>query len=257
MPVETGIAPTASRLRPRTPWIWMYHSVDDATCDPYGITVEPDRLEHQMNWLRRRGLRGVGVAELLRALATGQGDDLVGLTFDDGYADFAAHALPVLRHHGFTATVFVLAHRLDGTNTWDPLGPRKRLLCGDGVRSVAAAGMEIGSHGLRHTDLTQLSPADLRSEVLDSRTILSRVTNQPLQGFCYPYGRLNERTVQAVSLAGYEYACAISPDPPHGLLALPRIHISQADRSWRLHVKHLLHHAPRCIGTSRPAGPDQ
>ncbi|MDI3388472.1 polysaccharide deacetylase family protein [Streptomyces sp. B-S-A8] len=257
MPVETGAAPAATPLRSPAPWIWMYHSVDDATCDPYGITVEPARLEQQMGWLRRRGLRGVGVAELLRAHAAGRGHNMVGLTFDDGYADFVAHALPVLRHHGFTATVFVLASRLDGVNAWDPLGPRKRLLCADGVRAVVGAGMEVGSHGLRHRDLTRLPPADLRSEVSESRDVLTRVTNQPLRGFCYPYGRLDEQTVRAAREAGYQYACAISPGPLLGLLALPRVHISQADRAWRLHIKHLMHQAPRCFSTIRPTPSDQ
>lgn len=257
MPVETGTAPVAALLRSRTPWIWMYHSVDDTTCDPYGITVEPARLEQQMNWLRRRGLRGVGIAELLRAHAAGRGRNLVGLTFDDGYADFVAHALPVLRHHGFTATVFVLASRLDGVNGWDPLGPRKRLLCADSVRAVADAGMEVGSHGLRHRDLTRLSPAELRSEVLESRAALARVTDQPPPGFCYPYGRLDEQTVRAVRSAGYQYACAISPGPLLGLLALPRVHISQADRAWRLHIKRLMHRASRRTGTIRPSPPEQ
>ncbi len=51
-----------------------------------------------------------GVAELMRAHAEGR-RGLVGLTFDDGYADFLHEALPVLRSHGCTATVFVLPGR--------------------------------------------------------------------------------------------------------------------------------------------------
>ncbi len=52
----------------------------------------------------------MGVAELMRAHAEGR-RGLVGLTFDDGYADFLHEALPVLRGHGCTATVFVLPGR--------------------------------------------------------------------------------------------------------------------------------------------------
>ena len=48
----------------------------------YRVTVSPDRLDAQLGWLRRRGLRGVGMAELLAARARGEGRDLVGLTFD-------------------------------------------------------------------------------------------------------------------------------------------------------------------------------
>lgn len=105
-----------------TPWIAMYHSVGDCSDDPYRITVTPERLDRQLSWLRGRGLRGVSVSELLTAPSrTG----LVGLTFDDGYADFVDHALPVLARHDCGATLFVLPGRLGGDNAWDPLGPRK------------------------------------------------------------------------------------------------------------------------------------
>ncbi len=91
-------APTASlpRLRPVRPWVLMYHSVTEHTEDPYNITVSPGRLDRQLRWLRRRGLRGVGVGELLRERAAGRGAGLVGLTFDDGYADFASRWNPIL-----------------------------------------------------------------------------------------------------------------------------------------------------------------
>jgi hypothetical protein len=74
----------------------------------------------------------------------------VGLTFDDGYADFATTAVPILRRYGFTATVYVLADRLGGVNEWDQGAPRERLMTAVQVRAVASAGMEVGFHGLRH-----------------------------------------------------------------------------------------------------------
>src|SRR5690349_4150763 len=121
------------------PWVAMYHSVGDCSDDPYRVTVSPDRLDRQLGWLRRRGLRGVRMTELLAARARGQGQDLVGLTFDDGYTDFVDTALPILRRHGFGATLFVLPGRLGGDNAWDPLGPRKPLLTKQGTRLAAAS----------------------------------------------------------------------------------------------------------------------
>ena len=132
------------------PMVLMYHSVQPYTDDPYLVTVGPPRFEQQMRWLSRRGLRGVSIAELLAARAAGAGKGLVGLTFDDGYADFAEYALPVLQRYGFTATVFVIAGRLGGDNVWDPAGPRKPLLDAAQVRRLAEAGVEIGSHGMQH-----------------------------------------------------------------------------------------------------------
>lgn len=243
MSADTATAHSAADTTVTTqPWILMYHSVADPTDDPYGITVARDRLDLQLSWLRRHGRTGVSVATLLRAKADNNAHGLVGLTFDDGYADFTEAALPVLRHHGCTATLFVLPGRLGGSNDWDPDGPRRPLISEDGIRTARAAGTEIASHGLSHIDLTNADEERLRQETWHSRQWLHQLTGTAPQGFCYPYGTVDARVAGAVRAAGYTYACAIRP-PTHlaGRYALPRTHISQADRSVRLKVKQVRH----------------
>ena len=222
------------------PMVLMYHSVQPYTEDPYLVTVGPLRFEQQMRWLSRRGLRGVSMAELLAARAAGAGKGLVGLTFDDGYADFAEYALPVLRHYGFTATVFVIAGRLGADNVWDPAGPRKPLLDATQVRRLAEAGVEIGSHGLMHISLPAAHDA-LDAETSGSRRILQDITGQPAGGFCYPYGQLDAAVVSAVRAAGYDYGCAIWPSEYAGRHALPRTYIGDADTAPRLWGKAMRH----------------
>lgn len=241
--VATG-RPSAPRPGP-VPWVAMYHSVGDCSDDPYRITVTPGRLERQLAWLRRRGLRGVSVAELLAARARGEGRGLVGLTFDDGYTDFLTGALPLLQRFRCGATLFVLPGRLGGDNAWDPLGPRKPLLTADGIRRAAEGGVEIGSHGLTHVDLTRADDATLTAEVAESRALLTELTGAPVDGFCYPYGTVDARAVEAVRKAGYTYACAIDPGPLTGPHALPRAHVGQNDTAWRLHLKLRLHRLRR------------
>ncbi|MDG9716764.1 polysaccharide deacetylase family protein [Streptomyces sp. DH24] len=235
----------AARPAPEVPWVAMYHSVGDCSDDPYRITVTPERLDEQLDRLGRWGLRGVSVTDLLAARARGEGHDLVGLTFDDGYADFLDHALPVLRRRGCGATLFVLPGRLGGDNAWDPLGPRKPLLTADGIRHAAAEGIEIGSHGMTHVDLTRADETVLRAEVADSRAALTELTGVPVAGFCYPYGTVDRRAADAVRDAGYAYACAIDPGEPSGRYALPRVHIGQNDTAVRLFLKHRLHRLRR------------
>src|SRR5262249_20180626 len=155
-------------LENRLPMVLMYHSVAEYDDDPYAITVHPARFAQQMRWLERRGLRGVAMRDLLDRPGSGR----VGLTFDDGYADFASNVLPVLARHGFTATVFVVAGRMGGQNDWDSEGPRKPLLTAAQTATLAAAGVEIGSHGLRHVRLSNLDDAELRTEIHESRAVL-------------------------------------------------------------------------------------
>ncbi|AZS87165.1 polysaccharide deacetylase family protein [Streptomyces griseoviridis] len=249
MPASVDTAAPTTTGRHTTPgpvpWVAMYHSVGDCSDDPYRITVTPERLSAQLRWLRGRGLRGVSMGELLAARARGEGHDLVGLTFDDGYTDFVDNALPVLRRWGCGGTLFVLPGRLGGVNAWDPLGPRKPLLSAHGIRRAAAAGVEIGSHGLTHVDLTRADDAVLAAEVAESRALLQELTDTPVDGFCYPYGTVDRRAADAVREAGYGYACAIDPGQLNGFFALPRVHIGQNDTAVRLYLKHRLHRLRR------------
>lgn len=227
------------------PWVLMYHSVANCDDDPYHVTVSPRRLAAHLGWLRRAGFTGVGVGELLRARAEGGGRRLVGLTFDDGYADFHTAAVPLLRAYGHRATVFVLPGRLGGSNAWDPEGPRKPLLDAAGIRAAAAAGMEIGSHGLHHVDLTGCGAAALAAETAGSREQLADLTGRAPEGFCYPYGAVDARAAESARAAGYAYACAVGPPPGlPGRFALPRTYVGDGDHAPRLLAKALLHRFP-------------
>jgi len=220
----------------------MYHSVAPYDRDPYLVTVRPARFEQQLRWLYRSGLRGTSMRELLGARRDGTDRGLVGLTFDDGYADFSAYVLPTLARFGFTATVFVIADLLGGSNAWDEAGPRKALMTADQIRHAAASGMEIGSHGRRHVSLTSINGSDLTAEVSGSRTILRELSGQEVAGFCYPYGHVNAPAVNAVRAAGYHYGCAIWRSPLTGLHALPRTYIGDRDGFLRLLAKWYWHY---------------
>ena len=219
------------------PLVLMYHSVEPYDADPYQVTVRPERFDRQLRWLRRRGLRGVSMSELLLARREGRGAGLVGLTFDDGYADFVSEVLPALRRHSFGATVFVIAGALGGHNSWDEPGPRKPLMTASEVRHAADAGVEIGSHSLQHIRLPEATDQQVTEQVRLSREILAGITGREVTGFCYPYGGVGEREVWAVRAAGYDYACAVRPSPLAGRHAIPRAFIGDRDTSPRLFAK--------------------
>ncbi|MEU8803323.1 polysaccharide deacetylase family protein [Spirillospora sp. NPDC048819] len=217
----------------------MYHSVDHFHEDPHLVTVSPARFERQMTWLRAQGLRGAGMSELLDAHAAGRAENLIGLTFDDGYADFATRAVPVLLRYGFGATAFIVSGRIGTHNTWDD-GPRKPLMTAEQIKSVADAGIEIGSHGRHHVSLPETDDTELREELEESRAGLEELVEGPVTGFAYPYGHAAAREVEAVRAAGYDYACHIKPGEP-GRHALPRAYIGDRDGPLRMRAKLLRH----------------
>ena len=235
----------------RTGPVLMYHSISPSTGpDPHRLRVSPDRLDQQLTTLRRLGLRGVSLAELVDAHDDGRGRRMVGLTFDDGYADFLEHAVPVLARHRMTATVYMVAGRLSGANDWDE-GPDLPLMSPDQLRAVAAAGHEVGSHTMTHPRLAGLDRATLDAELRRSREVLEETLGAPVRGFCYPYGSVDRAAADAAQAAGYDHACVVKDYSVSDRFTLPRFYVGQADGGLRLTVKLAWHHLrPR----PRPGG---
>jgi peptidoglycan/xylan/chitin deacetylase (PgdA/CDA1 family) len=220
--------------------ILMYHGVADVVEDPNHLCVTPARFAEQMTWLKRHGLRGVGIGTLVDAMRAGRQRGLVGITFDDGYVNVLEAAMPELQRHGFTASMFIISDRLGGSNEWDE-GPRWPLMSASQVGELAAAGMEIGSHGATHVRLAGMSADRLEAEVSGSRASIEELLGTRIRGFAYPYGSMDAAARQAVHAAGYDYACAVrTPTAELGLMALPRIYVGQQDDTRRLTAKRLL-----------------
>lgn len=239
---SAGAEPQAGRLGLRdVPMVLMYHAIADVPQDPNQLCVSPGRFAEQLGWMDRHGLRGVSVGTLIEAMRAGRHRGLIGITFDDGYTNVLESALPELQRRGFGASVFVISGRLGGTNEWDE-GPAWPLLDADGVRTLAAAGIEIGSHSSTHVRLAGLAPDQLAAEVAGSKTDLAALLQTEVRGFAFPYGSMDTAARRAVRDSGYEYACAVeTPRSELGLMALPRIYVGQRDSTVRMTAKRCLH----------------
>jgi peptidoglycan/xylan/chitin deacetylase (PgdA/CDA1 family) len=241
-------------IRLRVP-VLMFHHVEAMPA----AELEPPPL-HPNSYLSRRELgavldalagRGCRTLTLAEAAAICRAGRrlprrAVVLTFDDGCRCFSDQALPELAARGMTATVFAVSGELGGSNRWDrPAGGgrgerREELLDAAALRDLAAAGIEIGSHGRRHCDLTACDAAALAEEVAGSREELAAALGAPVATFCYPYGRLDPRARAAVAAAGYAAAAGIhgvSAARRGDLLALPRLPVNPGDSRFELLLK--------------------
>jgi peptidoglycan/xylan/chitin deacetylase (PgdA/CDA1 family) len=227
-------------VKPRWPRILMYHAVCPIPEDPNELATSPESFAAQMRCLERRNLRGVSMRELRRAVKAGKARGLVGLTFDDGYENFLQYALPILERHGFSATLFAVAGMLGAENDWqhryEPR-PRMKLLGAEGLREVSARGTEVGAHTMTHCALPGVEAESLEEEVSGSRRVLSEVLDEPVEGFCYPYGAIDSAAVRAVRRAGYGYACAVLDRVERNDYDLPRQSVEEDDSPWKFAVK--------------------
>jgi peptidoglycan/xylan/chitin deacetylase (PgdA/CDA1 family) len=224
------------------PPVLMYHSISPSSePDPHRLRVHPRSLDRHLRLLRRLGLRGVSLSELLEARERGTAAGLVALTFDDGYTDFLHQAVPVLRRHGMTGTVYIVAGQLGGQNEWDD-GPRLDLMTADQVRAVAAEGLEVGSHTMRHARLAGADPATLTAEIAGSRRVLQEVLQDDVPGFCYPFGSYDDAAADVVQAAGYDHACVTGDYLPGDRFTLPRCYVSPRDTGAHIVARLARHH---------------
>jgi peptidoglycan/xylan/chitin deacetylase (PgdA/CDA1 family) len=222
----------------QVPLILMYHRVAEKAENP--LCVTPRRFADHMTWLKRHGLRGVGVGTLVDAVRAGRQRGLVGITFDDGYANLVEAALPELLRHAFTATMFVCSGLLGRTSNWDDVASWP-LMCTEQVRELAAAGMEIGSHTITHLRVAGAATDRLQAEISESRFTLGELIGAPIRGFAYPYGSMDKVAQRAVRDAGYDYACAVTtPMTELGFMTLPRMFMAECDTNLRMAAKQLL-----------------
>lgn len=76
---------------------------------------------------------------------------------------------------------------------------------------LAARGpVTIGSHSLRHRNLTRLSDADLLDDLVASRQRIAERTGVEPGLVSYPYGLFDERVVRAAAEAGYDVGTRLS-----------------------------------------------
>jgi peptidoglycan/xylan/chitin deacetylase (PgdA/CDA1 family) len=172
-------------------------------------TVPPRRFKRQVRTLRFLGSefrRMDDVADWLGGRPP-PGRRPVVLTFDDGYADLHEHLLPLLTERAIRATVFLVPGRTCNDWSRQSAGGLRPLLSWPQIREMADAGVDFGSHGLTHVRLPECGEQQLRAEVADSRKRIEDRLGRAVRHFAYPYGKLNERVVDAVREAGYSTGC--------------------------------------------------
>lgn len=217
--------------------ILLYHQIALPPGKPMpfrSMFVHPDTFHRQMTWLKRLGYQGLSLREAVPYIAGSKKGRVVALTFDDGFTNVLNAAAPILQHYGFTATNFIVANQVGGSNVWDqPLGI-VHTPCMDvaQLQRWIALGHEVGAHTLDHVRLDQAPDKEAFRQIGQSRDALKSLLATDITSFAYPYGRETAVHRAMAREAGYSWAVTTERgnaglgDDPFGL---PRKTIRRSD----------------------------
>ncbi len=149
---------------------------------------------------------------------------MVSVTFDDGWLNQLTNATPVMQSNGLIGTYYIISGASDTEYyTGSPY------MSADNVKSLYAAGNEIGSHTVHHCDLgataagpdavvndavncpIPLGDTKVLSEMQNSKTTLEGLTGAPVTDFAYPYGSYSAHTIAVGQSLGYLSQRSVNP----------------------------------------------
>lgn len=166
--------------------ILMYHAVSDNIWGISGLFVSPSEMEKQLQYLVENGYEPIWFEDLEHV---DEYEKPVILSFDDGYLDNYLNLFPLLEEYQVKATFFVITDYLVGGY----------YMTKDMVREVSESGLvSIQSHTCSHPDLSSMDLEGQRRQFEDSKLAILRITGKEPFVLCYPMGRANQYTRDAL-----------------------------------------------------------
>jgi len=160
----------------------------DAYCRFFAKHLKPETLTRTVERLEERGPL----------------DGEIAITFDDGYADNAELALPVLNRWSLPATFYVTTGFIQTqTQTeWDQQANlRSRWMTWEQVKELVSSGHDLGAHTVTHINLAVASAQEAESELRQSRDDIAGRAGITPKHFAVPFGRSFASLGQTVNIA--------------------------------------------------------
>lgn len=209
VPLRTLNPGGVGATRYQTVPVLAYHRIGGANGK---MVVSPASFAAQLDWLARNDYRVIRLADL-RAFLEGRRAlprRAVAITFDDGYNSFYRYAYPLLKKHGFPATVFLYT---DFVGAGDALSWAQ-------MQEMAASGLvDIQGHSKSHANLIQRLAGEseeryrerIETEIRTPRDTIRARLDRPVSEYAFPYGDANEIVLDTLARYGYQLAATVNP----------------------------------------------
>lgn len=203
-----------------------YHQVNDKYVTP--LTIPTKTFREQMDYLASHGFHTISMDQLYAYLTEEAElpDKPVVITFDDGYIDNYENVLPILKQHGFTATLFMIG---------DDINKSPRFVTADQLRAMDANGFIVEGHTYTHRRLPDIPEGELYSELVKGKQAVEAVVGHSVDYLAYPGGYNNEAVRNAAQAANYKMAFTVAPgnvQPGDDLYKLNRLAIFENDVTY-------------------------
>ena len=197
--------------------ILLYHSVGEDRSGPLGpYSCPPQAFRDQMAWIVDEGFSTLTLRDLteVRRGVRPLPPRPLAISFDDGLADFLTNALPTLRSHGLTATMFVTTAAMWRTRP-RALGGRPTMSRSEVAEVARGGGVQVGAHSHEHLQLDLQGRAEVSRQLAQCKDQLEQTVQETVDAFAYPHGYHRAVTRRLVRRAGFTSACAVRNEISH------------------------------------------
>ncbi len=186
----------------------MYHTVLKKN-DDYKYNIKPKYFKSQIEYLSD-DLEIVSTKELINDIKsnTEPSQLKIVLTFDDGDRSNYDFVYPYLKELSIPATFFVYTDGIEDKEK----GKSDKCISWPELREISNHELfEIGSHGLTHSSLTDMTEKEMKKEISMSKEILEDNLSEEINTIAYPFGDFDERVIKETKRAGYELGFTCEP----------------------------------------------
>jgi peptidoglycan/xylan/chitin deacetylase (PgdA/CDA1 family) len=183
--------------------VLLYHDISDQFSDAY--TISPALFAAQMEWLYANGFRALSLHDVDFSKQEGR-ENVVVITFDDGYASFMEYAFPFLSEYGFKATINIIGKYV---GTFLHYGGNRPMLSWDEYRYLNASGLiDLGCHTQElHTSggVTNFPKNALKEDLRVFIEGFHAEIGSDVDILAWPYGAYDKKSMRVAEEAGFTY----------------------------------------------------
>jgi peptidoglycan/xylan/chitin deacetylase (PgdA/CDA1 family) len=111
------------------------------------------------------------------------------------------------------------------------------------IKEMSKGGIEFGSHTVNHPFLSNLTNAEIMSELFDSKKVIEEKLGCKIKGIAYPSGYYDHRVINCAKDCGYQFGVSYEHNVKgfnsNELFNIPRIHV-ETDVDYNLFQANLL-----------------